>query len=515
MDSPLTNAELSRLRKAINQRERSLSQGLSAATAESNISRALSNLKLFLAQSQPQLAAVLKDWEGADQETKSQIVAWIRQNVLGEQVPAAPISVPTPTPMPPPQPSTPQSKFIAPPPPPPLPAKAQSLPLQPQPISFSQVQGTSTPSPSAAARNTSPRPLPTPTHSHLRHSISLGQTHIRPTPTPPLRELHTQAALKPPTPPPKDHHHFRSASIRRASGPTAVEQLTLSAQGLKISQFANESQPSFATSPITGGSSSHLGAYSPPGEIRPNVSYVTRPQASTRSSGHSQTEPVHPQLPSPSQRAYTFPTNPHVAQPQAAPTAQILSEINTAQQQSYQKFFSQLAQSSANATNRLLEAMKKYQNHSAQSQPSTLQPPGSPSGGDSFAQVLAAYQQQQQQQTNQILAALQQQQQQSTPAYDPYQLLAQSQQQNQDFANLISQIQANSSPVFNPGQTTDFANMLAQMQTNTPGLDVNSLMSAMGGNGAGIDWASVAGMVMSGTDPTGMAAMAMQGSGLF
>jgi hypothetical protein len=89
MDSPLTTAELSRLRKAIHQRERFLSQGLSTATAELNISRALSNLKLYLSQSQPQLAAVLKDWDGADRAKKDQIVAWLRQNVLNEQIPQA------------------------------------------------------------------------------------------------------------------------------------------------------------------------------------------------------------------------------------------------------------------------------------------------------------------------------------------------------------------------------------------------------------------------------------------
>ncbi|KAG8740362.1 hypothetical protein FRC10_004401 [Ceratobasidium sp. 414] len=82
MDSPLTSAELSRLRKAINQRERFLSQGLSVMAAESNILRAISNLKLYLPQSQIQLAAVLKDWEGADQATKTHIIIWLRQQIL-------------------------------------------------------------------------------------------------------------------------------------------------------------------------------------------------------------------------------------------------------------------------------------------------------------------------------------------------------------------------------------------------------------------------------------------------
>lgn len=85
MDSPLTTAEISRLRKSIQQRDRLVSQGASTSAPDLNISRALTNLKMYLPQSQSQLTVVLKDWNDGDQAKKSEIVGWIRLNILNDQ----------------------------------------------------------------------------------------------------------------------------------------------------------------------------------------------------------------------------------------------------------------------------------------------------------------------------------------------------------------------------------------------------------------------------------------------
>ncbi|KAG8683198.1 hypothetical protein FRC09_016237, partial [Ceratobasidium sp. 395] len=247
MDSPLTTAELSRLRKAINQRERLLSQGLSVSTAESNIARALSNLKIFLPQSQVKLAAALKDWEGADQTTKTQIILWLKQDILGEQTSVIEAS----TPISRTQSSTPQAAFVAPPPPPPLPAKVQSLPPQSQFTSHSYGQNTSTSTFNVSARSASPRPLPAPNAAPLKHTSSLRHSRATFTPTPPIRELHTQAVLMAPIPPPKDYPHSRSLSFVRNVEPAGVEQLVINTQRANRAATSVEAQPGFSASPAT------------------------------------------------------------------------------------------------------------------------------------------------------------------------------------------------------------------------------------------------------------------------
>ncbi|KAG8714919.1 hypothetical protein FRC08_011242 [Ceratobasidium sp. 394] len=532
MDSPLTNAELSRLRKAINQRERLLSQGLSVATAESNITRALSNLKLYLSQSQTQLAAVLKDWEGADQATKNHIIIWLRQNILEERA----SQTETPISTPPAQSPAPQPKFVAPPPPPALPAKTQSLPPQPPPIPYSYAHNTSVSSLNGPVRNTSPRPLPTPTSSQLGHANPLRRSQTTYAPPAPMRELHTQAVLRSPTPPPKDYVHSRSASFARNSNITGVDQLSLGIQGLNIATSPNGAQPGFSTSPVT---SSFLPQPEPPtpvNETRSSVLYNARPQVSNfdnRASTYPQTEPLQNR----SQHIHhhhsfsfgdTNSSHPLPALPSAQSQPDLGTQLpNTAgSYQQYQNPLAQATQSTSQSTpsantNYLLSAMKavkkvqalasQFQSHS---QASSQKPTAA--GGDSFQQLLAAYQQQQQQQTNQLLAALQQQQQ-STPAFDPSLILAQYQQQNQAFLNMMAQMQSNSDPTLNlaqsAGQNTDFMNMLAQMQSGTSSVDMSSLI---GGGGAGVDWSSMAGMMAGGVDPNSMAGLFdTQNSGLF
>ncbi|ELU40542.1 hypothetical protein AG1IA_05426 [Rhizoctonia solani AG-1 IA] len=125
MDNPLTTAELSRLRKAIQQRDRLTSQGLVTSAVDSKISSALSNLKLYL-PTQTQLAAVLKDWEVSDFTKRSQITIWLQQNILNDDSSRASTPPPVREPANPPRPT-----FVHPPPPPPLPSRSGSLVLRP------------------------------------------------------------------------------------------------------------------------------------------------------------------------------------------------------------------------------------------------------------------------------------------------------------------------------------------------------------------------------------------------
>ncbi|KAG9128006.1 hypothetical protein FRC07_006366 [Ceratobasidium sp. 392] len=546
MDSPLTTAELSRLRKAINQRERLLSQGLSIVGAESNIARALSNLKLFLPQSQAKIAAALKDWESADQATKTRIALWLRQDILGEQTPPteAPIStVRTQT-------LAPHAKFVAPPPPPPLPKKAHSLPPRSQ-----HSQNASVSSFNVSPRSTSPRPLPPPNHSPLRHTNSLRHSQTTFTPTSQIRELHTQATLRSPTPPPKDYPESRSSSFIRNIDPVGTEQLALNTQRINTATSANNPQPSFSASPVTSFPPSHSESPTPTNETHFGIfnnPYLQSSDSNDRVATYPQAElnppRLQPQIQYPHQSfsldghsnlSHQLPTPPLV---QSQPDFMIqLPNLASSYQQQNQNFIPQAVQSTAQLasqspprpgvqatssgnTNYLSSAMKKFHSlatqfqsrpqSQAQSQLPVTQP--APNNGDSFQQLLVAYQQQQQQQTNQILAALQQQQQ-FSPAFDPAQILAQSQQQNQDFLNALAQMQANSAPALGPtqyaSQSMDYMNMLAQMQSNTPGVDLGSVMAGAGG---GVDWTSVAGMATSGVDPSSMAeAFATQSSGLF
>lgn len=83
MDNPLTTAELSRLRKAIQQRDRLVAQGLVTSAVDSRISSALSNLKLYL-PAHTQLAVILRDWETSDSAKRSHITIWLQQNILND-----------------------------------------------------------------------------------------------------------------------------------------------------------------------------------------------------------------------------------------------------------------------------------------------------------------------------------------------------------------------------------------------------------------------------------------------
>ncbi|KAF8600341.1 hypothetical protein BDV93DRAFT_525483 [Ceratobasidium sp. AG-I] len=514
MDSPLTTAEFSRLRKSIQQRDRLLSQGVSTSAVDLNISRALSNLKMYLPRSQSQLGVVLADWDGADQTKKTQVVEWIISNILKEQIHG--------------QSTTTTTTFAPPPPPPSLPQRANTIASHPQlassPSTYESSYISERLSPSPWANPTPPfRPHHTPTNSFVRNQTV-------PTPTPP-RELYTQAASKPPTPPPKDRVYSRTPSTLYGNAPNRFSpEPALDTQNLNRRNSRENSSTLFMSS-IPQLHSPQPSVHTPVDPTRQlgptyNISPIT--SESTRDGIYQQQSPQHAQFQSPSPHTPHASTPPNTSsaynsplpplppqQPQGqANTTQILAQLMNAHQQQTQNILAQMSQptpstspssAQANPMKILFEAMKKYQAQQSQqpSDPTQYQSTTPSASGTDPTQIFAAIQQQQQQQTNQILAVAQQQQQ---ATFDSTQYLAQFQQQqaqNQNFAEMLAQMQANSAP----GAGFDWSSL-----ASGSGVDMNSILSGMSSGGTGVDWGSVAASMAGGMDPT---TMALQGAGLF
>ncbi|CAE7179827.1 unnamed protein product [Rhizoctonia solani] len=461
MDSPLTVAELSRLRKAIQQRDRLAAQGLATSGVDLRISSALSNLKLYL-PSQTQLAAVLKDWETSDAVKKSQIIIWLQQNILGD----------TPSRESPPPPALlSRPAFIHPPPPPVLPSRKSSVISQPSSLSATPPIGTS-------ARVT---PIQAPPSTNNAY---------------PLREIHTQASLRPPTPPPKERisgivqdsltrRHTLAGPLRQSrtlvDSPTSEGYANSPANNLLYpSTFSgsNSSQPS-----VTSASSS-------------NISDSTRRFGSQTSQS---TPPSHSHTPSHDSSQYYAPSSlgqPATTQSSATfaqgyptpPGSQGgLSSYNQQFIDAWSKIQTQQAQQSAMLIQQLTQAQ---------------QPPTS----NSTAQILAAAQQYQAQHQANFLQQLQAQQ--AATSNNTVQLLANLQQQQQAQTNqmmsMLQQYQQNaptSTPSQNFQSSQQTLDLLSQMQSGgAPGVDWASLAG-----GTGMDPSTLMSLVMGGMDPTNLA----------
>ncbi|KAF8683433.1 hypothetical protein RHS04_01952 [Rhizoctonia solani] len=482
MDNPLTTAELSRLRKAIQHRDRLTSQGLVTSAVDSKISSALSNLKLYL-PTQTQLAAVLKDWEVSDFTKRSQITIWLQQNILNDDSSRAS----TPPPANPPRPT-----FVHPPPPPPLPSRSGSLVLRPD---LNRPSPSVTPTP-ALAQVTSP------------------QVPSGPNNTP--REIHTQASLKPPTPPPKDRtsalaqesltrrHTFagRPQDSRQSSNLVQNplnEHCTGSSSGSKFypvpfskghnsSQLGGSSlntsnvaeliQPSRGSQPAPQSHShtpdpnrpGHLGHDSSQPYVSPTFGQPTHiPQSSGFGQGYSQQQNVFAQgiqggtslAADPPHNQQFMTTLANIQAQQAQQTSVLLQQISQTQQPS--------------TSNTIAQIFAAAQHQQAQQQANLFQQlqAQQATSSNSTTQLLANIQQQQQAQSNQMMSMLQQYQQSATN-FNPYQ----NAQQNQQMLDLLSQTQSGGAP------PVDWASL-----ANASGMDPNMLMS----------------MMMGGMDPTNIA----------
>ncbi|KAH7334232.1 hypothetical protein B0J17DRAFT_672653 [Rhizoctonia solani] len=476
MDSPLTVAELSRLRKAIQQRDRLVAQGSATSVVDLRISRALSNLKLYL-PSETHLAAVLKDWETSDSAKKSQIIIWLQQNILNETPPQG-SALPPPVP--------PRPAFVHPPPPPPLLSRAASVVSRPdRPASLS---GTP-PIP------TSLRPTPIPTPPNTSNAASNAC---------PPREIYTQASLKPPTPPPKDRfsgitHEFLTRRHTLAGRPQHSRQSSGFVTNPTSDQFADSplSSPLYPRT-FSGYNSSQ------PGIASPNRSNATD---STGRFGTQTSQPTpsglgHPPNPlGHDSSQYHMP--PSSGQP--APTSQFPPNFT----QGYANLQNPLSNGTQVGTpshiQQFMDACKKIQEQQAQQNSALMQQLSQAqqtSTPNTTAQILAAAQQQQAQHQANFLQQLQTQQ--AATANDTTQLIANLQQQQQAQTNqmmsLLQQYQQNA-PTFNPNQNIQQIN---KCLIYSPGVDWASLAS-----GSGMDPTMLMSMLMGGMDPTNLA---MQGA---
>ncbi|CAE6470872.1 unnamed protein product [Rhizoctonia solani] len=472
MDSPLTAAELSRLRKAIQQRDRLVAQGSATSAVDLRISRALSNLKLYL-PSQTHLAAVLKDWETSDSAKKSQIIIWLQQNILND----TPSQERAPPPATPPRPT-----FVHPPPPPPLLSRAASVVSRPdRPASIS-----GTPPIPASVSVT---PVPTPPNT--------GNAY-------PPREIHTQASLKPPTPPPKDIiSGITHESLMRRHTLAGRPQHSRQSSGFVTSPTNDQHADSLARDSLYPRTFSGYNS-SQPGVASPNRSNTTdsarrfgtqtsQPNSLGHDSNQYHTPPSSAQA---AQAAGQFPSN--FAQGSSSPQGPFPNGIQGGASPYIQQF---------------IDAWKKIQEQKAQQNSMLMQQLNQAQQtptSNTTAQIFAAAQQQQAQLQANLLQQLQAQQ--ASSANDTTQLLANLQQQQQAQTNqmmsLLQQYQQNT-PTFNPNQnfqqSQQMLDLLSQMQSGgAPGVDWASLAS-----GSGMDPSMLMSMVMGGMDPTNIA---MQGA---
>lgn len=470
MNGPLTAAEFSRLRKAIQQRDRQLTQGRSTAGADTNILGALRSLSLYLPP-QNQLTLVVKDWEGSDQAGRSQIVAWLQQNILSARSPQA---APSQPPREPPS----RTNFVSPPPPPPLPTRASTLPIQSNQHVF--LSGQQDPAASL--------------HSRTASTSTLGSIRVNPAPVPP-RELYTQARFRPPTPPPKDNISISmDPSILGRSSSTRTPKASYQTDFLYTNSPVNETFPNSPTSPMPPTFSPFMAGQSTPASSSgySSVGYPPsqQPQAQTSQhtlSNHQTSNPPAASSQNPNQTSLPNRIN---------STIQLvarIAEIARKQQQSLhakpsntQVAGSAIASQSLlygqdNYNQQLIEALGKIQAQQAQQNANLVQQlvqAQQSTASNSSSQMLAAAQQAQQAQTNQILAMMQQYQQ-NTSTVDPSQYLAQSQPQNEQMMDLLLQAQSNAAPAAG----IDWASL-----ASSSGVDINSLVGTMAG----------------GMDPTGL-----------
>ncbi|KAG8732890.1 hypothetical protein FRC11_010270 [Ceratobasidium sp. 423] len=483
MDSPLTVAELSRLRKAIQQRDRSVAQGLVTSGVDLKISRALSNLKLYL-PAQTQLAAVLKDWETSDSTKKSQIIVWLQQNLLND----TPSQESVPPPAVPPHPA-----FVHPPPPPALHSRTGSVVTQPD------------------RPPSGPPPIPT-------------STRVTPVPTPPNpnhayppREIHTQASFKPPTPPPKD----RISGITQES---LTRRHTFAGRPQPLRQSSNfvdsPTNERYADSPAS--SPLYPRTFSAYNSSQSNVASPngTNATGSSRRFGTQTSQPTlssHGHTPNPP-GTHGYDSNQYHAPPSSGQSA-TTSQFSPNFTQGYanpQSLFTPGTQggSPSSYTQQFIDAWTKIQAQQAQQTATLIQQLSQgqqTSTSNNTTQLLATVQQQQAQQQAHFLQQLQAQQ--TAEANQTTQLLANLQQQQQAQTNqmmsMLQQYQQNT-PGFDPGQSfqsdQQLLDLLSQMQSGgTPGVDWASLAS-----GSGMDPSTLMSMMMGGVDPTNLA---IQGAG--
>ncbi|KAJ1301737.1 hypothetical protein OPQ81_008970 [Rhizoctonia solani] len=465
MDSPLTTAELSRLRKAIQQRDRLVVQGLATSGVDLRISSALSNLKLYL-PAQTQLAVVFKDWETSDEAQRSQIIIWLRQNILNDTPSQASVSLPKALHAP---------VFTHPPPPPPLPSRTASIVSQPErPTSLSGTPPIPT--------SSQPTPVQAPSNANNAY---------------PPREIHTRASLKPPTPPPKD----RGSGIVHEP---LTRRHTLAGRPQPSHQFStlvdNPMNERYSGSPAS--SSLYPGTFAGHNLSQPNIASRNSSNAtdSTRRFGTQTSQPTL------SSQSHT-PNSP-------APLGHDSNQ--------YQDTRIHKAHSSKECKEdppslyiqQLMNAWTKIQAQQAQQSVILMQQHNQgqqPPPSNNIPQLLAAAQQQQAQQQANFLQQLQAQQ--STSVNNTTQLLATLQQQQQAQANqmisMLQQYQQNT-PNFNPGQNfqdnQQLFDLLSQIQSGgAPGVDWGGLAS-----GSGMDPSTLMNMVMGSMDPTNLA---IQGAG--
>ncbi|KEP47312.1 hypothetical protein V565_160230 [Rhizoctonia solani 123E] len=475
MDNPLTMAEFSRLRKAIQQRDRLVAQGLTTSGVDLRISSALSTLKLYL-PAQTQLAAVLKDWETSDAVKRSQIIIWLQQNILNDtpsQESPPPLEVP------------PRPAFVHPPPPPALPSRAGSIISRPTSLS-------GTPPIPTSARVTPVQALPNANNAY------------------PPREMHTQASLKPPTPPPKERlsNIAHESLVRRhtfAGRPEPLRRSTTLVDSSTSEGYDSSASTSLYPTAFSGFNSSQ------PGVSSPNNSSAT---GSTRRFGSqtSQTTPSsHSHTPNPLGR---HDSNQHHTLPNSGQPAQTTQPSSDFAHATSQGLFTPGLQGGPSPYNQqLMDTWTKIQAQQAQQSSMLIQQltQAHQSPTSNFtAQILAAAQQQQAQHQANFLQHLQAQQ--AASSNNTTQLLANLQQQQQAQTNQMMSIlqQQQNAPTLNPNQNSQsnqqMLDLLSQMQSGgTPGVDWASLAS-----GSGMDPSTLMSMVMGGFDPTNLA---MQGAG--
>ncbi|CAE6432780.1 hypothetical protein ACGC1H_006759 [Rhizoctonia solani] len=472
MDNPLTIAEFSRLRKAIQQRDRLVAQGLTTSSVDLRISSALATLKLYL-PAQTQLAAVLKDWETSDVTKRSQIIIWLQQNILND----------TPSrESPPPLEVPPRSAFVHPPPPPALPSRTGSIISRPTSLS-------GTPPIPTSARVT---PVQVPPNANNAY---------------PYREIYTQANFKPPTPPPKErlskitHESLvrrhtlagRPEPLRRSTtlvdSPTS-EGYDSSATSLYPNVFSgfNPSQPG-VTSPNNSSATDSTRRFGSQTSQNAPPSHSHAPNLPGLNRHDSNQHHTPPNSGQPTQTAQLS-SNPHGLftpglQGGPSPYNQQLidtwTKIQAQQAQQSSMLIQQLTQTHQSPTSDFTaQILASAQQQQAQHQANFLQQLQAQQAASSntTTQLLANLQQQQQAQTNQMMSMLQQYQQ-NAPSLNQNQNF----QSNQQMLDLLSQIQSG----------------------GTPGVDWASLVS-----GSGMDPGTLMSMVMGGMDPTNLA---MQGTG--
>ncbi|CUA70820.1 hypothetical protein RSOLAG22IIIB_09159 [Rhizoctonia solani] len=465
MDSPLTLAELSRLRKAIQQRDRLLSQSSPTSAVDLRISRALSNLKLYLPV-QTQLGAVLTDWETSDAAKKAQIIIWLRQNLLDDT---------SSQDSPPPSAIPPSSTFVHPPPPPALPSRTGSITSRP-------VSLAGTPPIPASARVT---PVQAPSNANNAY---------------PPREIHTQASLKPPTPPPKERvsgitHESLMRRHTLAGRPEPLRQPNAPA----TTRF-DASSTSLYPNTFSGFNSSQHNVVSPNNFDAPD---------STRRFGSQRSQPTPPSHShTPNLPGSRYDSNQYHTPPSSNQSSQPSSEFVQGHTNPYGPFIPGPQATLSTHNQQFIEAWSKLQAQQAQHNSMLLQQLTQAQQQPNTAQILAAAQQQQAQIQANFLQQLQAQQAASSNTTTA-QLLANLQQQQQAQTNQIMSILQQNASSFNsnPSQPNQqILDLLSQMQLGgTPGVDWASLAS-----GSGMDPTTLMSMMMGGMDPTNLV---MQGAG--